>query len=150
MGKVHGAGIWPWPSSSQRRKLAAILEDLEIGELANHHIRDLSGGQQQRAFLARALMAEPDLLVLDEPTTGLDMRTTEATLHLLARLNRQGLTILMTSHDLNIVAAHLPWVICLNRHLVAEGRPEHIFTETILNETYQADMMVLRQIGKEA
>ena len=89
--------------------------------MAKRHIRDLSGGQQQRVFLARALIAQPDLLVLDEPTSGVDMRTAENVLHLLADLNRQGITILMTTHDLNAAAAHLPWVICLNRRVIAEG-----------------------------
>jgi len=120
---------------------------LGIDHLAQRHIRDLSGGQQQRVFLARALIAQPDLLVLDEPTNGLDLRTAETILHLLADLNQSGLTILMTSHDLNAVAAHLPWVICLNKRVIAEGRPEQVFTVPVLNETYQGDMIVIRQDG---
>ena len=135
----------PWPSKAARHKAEAVLERLGIPNLANRHIRDLSGGQQQRVFLARALIAEPDLLVLDEPTTGVDMNTAEGVLHLLAELNRQGVTILMTTHDLNTAAAHLPWVICLNRRVIAQGPPEEIFTEEILNQTYQGEMLVIRQ-----
>ena len=66
-------------------------------------------------------------------------------LHLLAELNQQGITILMTTHDLNAAAAHVPWVICLNRTVIAEGAPEAIFTEDTLNRTYQGDMVVVRQ-----
>ncbi|MBI1294400.1 ATP-binding cassette domain-containing protein [bacterium] len=147
MGAVRRSHRWPWPSKAEKKLMMAVLEQLGIGEMANRHIRDLSGGQQQRVFLARALVAQPDLLVLDEPTSGLDLRTAETILHLLVDLNRDGLTILMTSHDLNAVAAHLPWVVCLNKRVIAEGRPEQVFTVPILNETYQGDMMVIRQDG---
>ncbi len=147
MGRVRRSGPWPWPTQNERRRVADVLEKLDIGELAQRHIRDLSGGQQQRVFLARALIAEPDLLVLDEPTTGLDLRTAETILHLLAHLNQQGMTVLLSSHDLNAVAAHLPWVICLNRRVIAEGPPEQIFTEEVLNRTYRGDMVVVRQDG---
>ena len=147
MGQARRSGLWPWPSRVDRQRLAAVLAELGIGDLARRHIRELSGGQQQRVFLARALIAEPDLLVLDEPTTGLDLRTAETILHLLAHLNQQGMTVLLSSHDLNAMAAHLPWVICLNRRIIAEGPPEEIFSAEILNRTYQGDMLVVRQNG---
>ena len=147
LGRTEQAGLWPWPSREDRRRLKTVLDNLEIGELAKRHIRDLSGGQQQRVFLARALISDPDLLVLDEPTSGVDMRTAENLLHRLAELNRGGMTILITTHDLNAAAAHLPWVVCLNRRIIAEGTPEAVFTEPILNETYQGDMLVFRQDG---
>lgn len=147
MGRVRRSHLWPWPSRAEKTQMHEILAQLEIDHLADRHIRDLSGGQQQRVFLARALIAQPDLLVLDEPTNGLDLRTAETILHLLAHLNQAGLTVLMTSHDLNSVAAHLPWVICLNKRVIAEGRPEQVFTVPILNETYQGDMIVIRQDG---
>ena len=110
MGRVRKSGIWPWPTSEDKAPWRAVLERLEIADLARRHIRNLSGGQQQRVFLARALISQPDLLVLDEPTSGVDMRTAENVLHLLADLNRSGITILMTTHDLNAAAAHVPWV----------------------------------------
>jgi zinc/manganese transport system ATP-binding protein/zinc transport system ATP-binding protein len=147
MGRVRQPNLWPWPSAADKRRLREVLEQLGIGDLAGRHIRNLSGGQQQRVFLARALIAEPDLLVLDEPTTGVDMRTAENLLHMLANLNRQGITILMTTHDLNAAAAHLPWVICLNRRIIAQGEPETVFTVETLNETYRGDMLVIRQDG---
>ncbi len=147
MGRVQKSGPWPWPSAEDKRRLSTILEQLGIADLANRHIRDLSGGQQQRVFLARALIAEPELLVLDEPTTGVDMRTAENVLHLLGQLNRQGMTILITTHDLNTAAAHMPWVVCLNRRVIAQGAPEDIFTPEIMNETYRGDMLVIRQDG---
>ncbi len=147
MGRVNRSGIWPWPTADDRRRLKAILEQLGIDHLAGRHIRDLSGGQQQRVFLARALICDPTLLVLDEPTTGEDMRTAEGVLHMLAELNGQGMTILISTHDLNTAAAHLPWVICLNRRVIAQGAPEDVFTVETLNQTYRGDMLVIRQDG---
>jgi len=75
------------------------------------------------------------------------MRTQEDILHLLADLNRDGMTILMTTHDLNAAAAHLPWVICLNRTVIAQGTPDDVFVPETLNATYHGDMVVVRQDG---
>jgi zinc/manganese transport system ATP-binding protein/zinc transport system ATP-binding protein len=145
MGLASEGGLWPWPSREHRQRMALLLERLGIGDCAGRHIRDLSGGQQQRVFLARALIGAPDLLLLDEPTASADIKTRHEILHLLADLNADGVTVLLTTHDLNSVAAHLPWVICLNRSIVAEGAPDDVFTAEVLSETYAADMVVLRQ-----
>lgn len=147
MGLARQSGLFPWARAQDKARLAEVLAQLEIEPLAKRHIRDLSGGQQQRVFLARALIGKPELLVLDEPTAGVDMRTAENVLHTLAHLNQRGITILMTTHDLNAAAAHIPWVICLNRRIIAQGAPEDVFTERILNETYEGDMIVLRHEG---
>jgi len=144
MGQIGNKNIWPWMNLEERRQVRVMLERLGISNLAQRHIRDLSGGQQQRVFLARALISKPDLLVLDEPTVGLDIQTAEMILVLLAELNRQGVTLLMTTHDLNAAAAHLPWVICLNQKVVAQGSPEDVFTEEVLSKTYRGEMMVFR------
>jgi len=133
--------------AEERKQIQDVLERLGILDLAQRHIRDLSGGQQQRVFLARALISKPDLLVLDEPTVGLDIQTAEMILVLLAELNRQGVTLLMTTHDLNAAAAHLPWVICLNQRVIAQGAPEDVFTEKILSQTYRGEMLVFQHNG---
>lgn len=147
MGLTKQSGRWPWPRQQDRQRAHQIMAQLEIGDLANRHIRDLSGGQQQRVFLARALVARPELLVLDEPTTGVDMRSSESIFHQLAHLNHDGMTILLTTHDLNMAAAHAPWVVCLNQRIVAQGTPETVFTAPILSEAYQGEMIVIRQNG---
>ena len=147
MGQIGNKNLWPWMNAQERNQVQTMLERLGIASLAQRHIRDLSGGQQQRVFLARALISKPDLLVLDEPTVGLDIQTAEMILVLLAELNRQGVTLLMTTHDLNAAAAHLPWVICLNQKVVAQGTPEDVFTEAILSETYRGEMMVFIHNG---
>jgi zinc/manganese transport system ATP-binding protein len=136
-----------WASADDRRRVDRLLERLGIGGLAGRHIRELSRGQQQRGFLARALIADPALLLLDEPTSGVDLKTRDDILHLLADLNRDGITIVLTTHELNTVAAHLPWVVCVNGAVVAEGDPDDIFTAAILGRTYGADLRVVRQDG---
>lgn len=145
LGRIRRTGGWPWPSRRDTLRASELLERLGLADLGPRHISKLSGGQQQRVFLARALMAEPDLLVLDEPTAGVDIRTAEDVLHLLAELNRAGTTVLMTTHDLNAAAAHVPWVVCLNRRLVAQGAPEDVFTDAVLSATYEGDMVVLHE-----
>ncbi|HZQ08865.1 MAG TPA: metal ABC transporter ATP-binding protein [Anaerolineae bacterium] len=144
MGRIKQMGLLPWASRADKHAAAEMMERLGIGEMRKRHIRDLSGGQQQRTFLARALLANPDLLVLDEPTAGVDMGTQENVLRLLAELNRGGVTILMTTHDLNAAAAHIPWVICMNRSVVASGPPDQVFTPKILAATYKGNMVVFR------
>jgi ABC-type Mn2+/Zn2+ transport system ATPase subunit len=125
----------------------SILERLGIAEYAKRQIRALSGGQQQRVFLARAMMRDSKLLLLDEPTTGVDIATRDDVLHMLADLNRDGVTIVLTTHELNAVAAHLPYVVCMNRQLIAHGPPEDVFTPEILGRTYNAKMNIVVHDG---
>jgi ABC-type Mn2+/Zn2+ transport system ATPase subunit len=143
MGKANANRILPWASKQDRREVDATLDRLGIGELGNRHIRDLSGGQQQRTFLARALIGNPQLLFLDEPTASVDIKTRDDILHLLVDLNRAGMTIVISTHELNTVAAHLPWVACINGGVVAQGAPERIFTGPILSRTFNSEMRVV-------
>jgi ABC-type Mn2+/Zn2+ transport system ATPase subunit len=115
--------------------------------LGGRHIRELSGGQQQRVFLARALFTNAQVIFLDEPTSGLDVRTRHDVLHLLEELNTDGLTIVLTTHDLNGIAAHLPTVVCLNRSVIGAGRPEHVLVPDVLERTYGSPMEVLEHGG---
>lgn len=138
------SGRWlPWPSADERRQVDAVLERLGLDGLGDRHIRELSGGQQQRVFLARALLARPQLLLLDEPTSGVDVRTRHEVLHLLSDLNAEGIAILLTTHDLNGIAAHLPSLVCLNGEVIAAGSPADVITPEVLQRTYGAPMDVL-------
>jgi ABC-type Mn2+/Zn2+ transport system ATPase subunit len=137
----------PWSPRRVRDEARRILDKLGIGHLARRHIRNLSGGQQQRAFIARALIRRPDLLLLDEPTIGVDVKTRHDILHLLHSLNHEGIAIVLTTHDLNAVAAHLPSLVCINRRVVAVGRPEEVLREEVLRRLYGAEMLVVEQEG---
>ena len=139
---------WPWPTRRERRRIQDVLAQLDIPALIHKPIGALSGGQQQRAFIARALVSEPAVLVLDEPTSDMDVYGTENTLHLLARLNQSGQTIVMSTHDVNAAAAHLPWVICVNRTIVAQGPPSEVYRKDVLDRTYRADLVVTRRNGQ--
>lgn len=147
MGAYRGMSWWPWCRPGERRAALRLMEQLGVAAYAGQHIRELSGGQQQRVFLARALLGKPQLLILDEPTVGVDLKTQHDILHLLKDLSAEGITILLTTHDLNAVAAHLPWLICFNCGVIAQGPPEQVFTPEILHATYASEMLVLRQHG---
>lgn len=147
MGRAADGGFFPWSRREDRAAAREMMERLGIAHLARRHIRELSGGQQQRVFLARALVSNPRLLLLDEPASGVDIKTRDDILHLLDELNHQGVTVIMTTHELNAVAAHLPWVVCVNGRIVAEGPPAEVFTPEILKETYGAEMPVVRYRG---
>ena len=133
--------------SSDARRVAHALERLGIAELAGRQISALSGGQQQRVFLARALVHEPELLVLDEPAGGVDVATRHEILHLLADLHHDGMSIVLTTHDINGLAAHLPRLVCFNRTIVADGPPADVLHPYVLERTYGAPLSVLQHGG---
>ncbi len=134
---------WPATSKAERVEVDDLLDRLGLGGLGGRHIRELSGGQQQRVFLARALARHPDLLVLDEPTSGVDVRTRHEILHVLTDLNVDGLTIVLTTHDLNGLAAHLPRIVCFNKTVIADGAPLDVLRPAVLEATYGAPLEVL-------
>lgn len=139
--------LLPRATASERRDVEAMLERLGIGGVGRRHIRDLSGGQQQRMFIARALLRRPELLLLDEPTSGVDVSTRHDMLHLLGDLHESGLAIVLTTHDLNGMAAHLPHLVCLNHRIVSEGAPAEVLTPNTLEQTFGARMEVLEHLG---
>ncbi len=146
MARTTGRRL-PWPSASERLEVAAVLDRLGIADLGGRHIRALSGGQQQRVFIARALLGQPQLLLLDEPTSGVDVRTRHDVLHLLGELHHEGLAIVLTTHDLNGVASHLPRLVCLNQRIIAAGTPHEVIRPDILEATYGAPLDVLQHAG---
>lgn len=138
---------WPRITAAERDDALDVLARLGLAGLHDRHIRELSGGQQQRVFIARAMFHRPDVLVLDEPTSGVDVRTRHEVLHLLAELHAQGVTIVLTTHDLNGLAAHLPRIVCMNRTVIADGSPTEVLNPVVLEKTYGAPMEVLQHGG---
>jgi ABC-type Mn2+/Zn2+ transport system ATPase subunit len=123
--------------------VARSLEQMGIGHLAGRPISELSGGQQQRVFLARALAQEPHILLMDEPFTGVDAATQDATLALLDHLQMREVTIMISTHDLNLAAARFERVLLLNRRLLAYGPAQQIFTPQVLAEAFGSQALVL-------
>lgn len=148
LGDAASSTSVPWFSRRERASARDVLDRLGLAELSRRPIRALSGGQRQRMFLARALHRRPELLLLDEPTSGVDLATSREVLTILFDLHRDGLTILMTTHDLNFVASHLPRVVCLNGAVTADGHPAEVLTPASLLRTYGAPMRVVRDGGR--
>jgi zinc transport system ATP-binding protein len=106
---------------------AAALDELGIARLAGRAVQDLSGGEFQRLLLARALLAEPELLVMDEPAQGIDVVGQAELYRWIAELRaRRGCGVVLVSHDLHLVMAATDTVVCLNRHICCTGKPEAV------------------------
>ncbi|MDA0734602.1 MAG: metal ABC transporter ATP-binding protein [Chloroflexi bacterium] len=147
MGRTMNNPLFPWHKAADKKLAQEMMERLGISHLLKRHIRELSGGQQQRVFLARALVSSPKLLLLDEPTSGVDIKTRDEVMHLLHDLNHQGVTVILTTHEINAVAVHLPWLVCLSGHILAEGPPSEVITTENLLRTYGAEMPVVQYQG---
>jgi ABC-type Mn2+/Zn2+ transport system ATPase subunit len=137
----------PFATREEKADVARVLERLGIADLSKRHIRELSGGQQQRMFIARALVRRPQLLLMDEPTSGVDVGTRHEVLHLLDELNREGLAIVLTTHDLNGIASHLPHLIALQQRIIASGSPHEVIVPAVLERVFGAKMDVLMHLG---
>lgn len=146
MSRIDGRVV-PWAAERDLRDADEVLERLGIGDLGQRHIRELSGGQQQRVFVARAMLRRPRLLLMDEPTSGVDVRTRHDVMHLIHELHHDGLAVVITTHDLNGIAAHLPRLVCLNKEVIAVGRPQQVITPDVLERTYGAPLEVLSHGG---
>lgn len=147
MGRYGRLGWVRRPGAADRAVVARCLEQLGIADLAGRPIGELSGGQQQRVFLARALAQEPHILLMDEPFTGVDAATQGAVLQLLEQLEPMGVTVLVSTHDLNLAAARFKQVLLLNRSVVAYGPPQHVLTPAHITVAFGGQALFL---GSEA
>ncbi len=114
------------------------LGDVGMAEFAKRRFNELSSGQQQRVSIAKALASNADVLLLDEPTTGIDERAQKEFYALLRNLRQRGITILMVSHEVDTVLKLVTRVICLNQTILYDGPPEHFEADKYLPQAYQA------------
>ena len=129
-------------NESDENKIDKILQQLWIHELSNRRIGELSGGQQQRVFIAKALVNNPKILILDEPVTGIDQQSIELFYSILRELNStQKITIIWSSHDLDAVNKLANHVACLNRTLFFHGTSEKFFSDDDLIKQYSEASM---------
>lgn len=143
MGRCALRGPLRGFTASDRAESLRALESTGIGELAERPVASLSGGQVQRTLLARALASHPDILVLDEPTTGMDLSGSTAMLRLIRTLHAERkLTVLFVSHDLNAVAAIATRLVLLHEGQVREGDAASILSPEVLGVVYGLDIVV--------
>jgi manganese/iron transport system ATP-binding protein len=143
MGRIGKLGLFRWPGRRDHQVVRAALADVGMSDYAGRQIGELSGGQQQRVFLARALTQEAEVILLDEPLTGLDAPSQETMLRLVEELHGRGITILVATHDLQQAADQFPLVALLNRRLVAFGPPTAVLTTPNLLQAYGGQMHVV-------
>jgi ABC-type Mn2+/Zn2+ transport system ATPase subunit len=148
LGAAASSRRVPWFSKAERTRARQALDRLGIGDLHARTLGELSGGQFQRVLFARALVSNPELVILDEPTSGIDLQTRYEMLALVDELRSDGLTIVMTTHDLNWVASHLPRIVCLNRTVQADGPPIDVLQPEIVARTFGARMEVIEYEGR--
>lgn len=143
MGRFAQMGWLKRPSTYDREAVQKSLMQMGIADLAGRSIGQLSGGQQQRAFLARAIAQEPHILLMDEPFTGVDVTTQEATLRLLDHLQETEVTAIVSTHDLNLAGSRFDLVLLLNHRLIAFGVPKEVFTKENLAQAFGNSLLVM-------
>ncbi|MEM6596640.1 MAG: metal ABC transporter ATP-binding protein [Cyanobacteria bacterium P01_C01_bin.69] len=136
MGRYGYMNMFRIPSRKDRRLVMESLERVGMSEFRNRQIGELSGGQRKRAFLARALAQEGKVILLDEPFTGVDVKTEKSIITLLMQLRNEGHTILVSTHDLSSISTFCDRVILLNQTILATGTTEETFTEENLSMTF--------------
>jgi manganese/iron transport system ATP-binding protein len=150
MGRYGRLGLFRRPSKEDREAAMRALHDVGMAEYAGSQIGALSGGQQQRVFVARALVQEPEVMLLDEPIAGVDAASQHAIFTLLEQRNHAGMTVLATTHDLSCVATWFHKVLCLNHRVIAYGPPEAVLTQEILSATFGSHVLVIPSFSGNA
>lgn len=136
MGRIGKLGLFRHPKARDREIVRHALEVVGMTQLAKRQINQLSGGQQQRMFIARTLAQEAELMLMDEPLAGLDVNSQEAIFRILNEVRQQGVTVLISLHDLNMAAQLFDRVMLLNHQLIGLGSPKEVFTPENLMSAY--------------
>ena len=145
MGRYGRLGWFRRPGAEDRRAARDALAKVGMAEYEARQISRLSGGQQQRTFLARALVQDADLYLMDEPFAGVDAVTERAIIALLRDLREQGRTVVCVHHDLQTVPEYFDWVALLNMRLIAAGAVDEVFNTENLHRTYGGRLSILEQ-----
>jgi manganese/iron transport system ATP-binding protein len=136
MGRIAKLGLLGWPRKRDWELVQHALETVHLADLAKRQISQLSGGQQQRMFIARALAQESELMLMDEPLTGLDAPSQADILSLLDELKRQGVTVMVATHDLEQAAQYFDRIMLLNHRLIGFGSPDDVLQPERLIQAY--------------
>ena len=136
MGLYGRLGWLRRPGARERTRAMAALSELGMQDYADRQISQLSGGQQQRVVIARALVQDAPILILDEPMAGVDASTEAVIIALLQRLRDAGRTIIVVHHDLTTVQSYFDWLVMLNVRIIAQGPVSTVYTAENLRATY--------------
>ncbi len=139
-------GLWykDLPKEEKVKRALQTMERFGVGHLAGERFSNLSGGQQQRVNLARAVVGEPKLLLLDEPTTGIDFPGQQSFYELIKALrDEKGFTVIMVTHDVGVVWRYVDKAVCINRRLHYHGEPQAVLRPEILKLVYETDVVPL-------
>lgn len=135
MGRYGKRGLFHFPTTEDKEKTLQALKQVDMLEYKNRQISELSGGQQQRVFIARALATEPEIIFLDEPTVGVDVKTQKQFYKLLRRLNKElDLTLVLVTHELDVVSHEATELGYINRTLEYYGEPNHFLKGEYFHE----------------
>jgi len=143
-GLVPALGLWGRVRAAERRRIQEVLAHVGMDAHAGARIGALSTGQQQRVLIARALVSNPEMLLLDEPTGGVDPEAQTSFYALLHHLNRErDVTLILVSHDIGVVAKEVTKLACLNRRLIFHGRPADFLSDAALTALYGPSVRVV-------
>ena len=144
MGRVGKMGLLRWPKRRDWDFVNQSLQDVGLLDLADRQISELSGGQQQRMFIARALAQEAELMLMDEPLSGVDLNSQELIFEILDELRKRSVTVMMATHDLEQAASRFDRVMLLNRRLLGIGAPQDVFKTEKLMAAYGGHLRLVQ------
>ncbi len=136
MGSYGQLGWLTRPGKQEKQKTYEVLQELAIEDLKNRQIGELSGGEKQRIFIARALVQNSEIFILDEPFQGIDSKSEKNIITILKALKKKGKTIIVVHHDLSKVREYFNWVLMLNKKPIAFGPTQKVFTTKNIFQTY--------------
>ncbi|MGA3277203.1 metal ABC transporter ATP-binding protein [Lactiplantibacillus pentosus] len=142
-GTYGKLGLFREPSKADRARCQAALEQLALTDLADRQISQLSGGQLQRVFVARALVQEADIIILDEPFVGIDLQSETAIMTILHQWRDAGKMIIVVHHDLNKVSRYFDDLVILNHGIVDYGPVDDVYTPANIERTFSADLLAV-------
>ena len=140
MGSYGRVGFLKRVPKSEKKRVMEAIEKVDMIEYIDRQISQLSGGQQQRVFIARALVQDAEIYLLDEPFQGIDKKTEGSIVNILKGLKEEGKTVIVVHHDLQTVPEYFDEVVLINRKVIASGKVNEVFTKENIDETYKKSM----------
>ena len=137
MGCYGRVGLFKRVNKEEKAKVLKAIEQVGMLEFKDRQISELSGGQQQRTFIARALVQEADIYLMDEPFQGVDSTTEKSIVDILKKLKSDGKTLLVVHHDLQTVPTYFESVTFINKTVIASGKVKEVFTQENIDKTYR-------------